>query len=231
MRPRIALWSRTNRRVRVALLALLGLCLIASSSALAGGFFGGNSRDPNPELAAKIVGIEQLVADYVQNVDWGPVSAAPRGVSDPNQIGELFTPHGNFAVLYWNSGHPVPLSWHPASGPSYDHCDNVGPAAVSRFFGGPGLAPRTTTAVHHVITNLQVRVEPSGRRAIVRGSMWISLGQTNSDATGGTITPIWTGRYYGKVRLTSDGWKFDYWAPIVDQPIETAGCYANNKNP
>jgi hypothetical protein len=40
-----------------------------------------------------------------------------------------------------------------------------------------------------------------------------------------------TGRYHGKVRLTSEGWKFDYWAPIVDQPIETAGCYANSKNP
>jgi hypothetical protein len=225
------IWSRRSRRSKIALLALPALCLFAASSAIAGGYFGGSSRDPDPRLAAKIVGIEQLVADYVQDVDWGPIAKAPNGIQAPDEIGSLFTPKGNFALLYWNSGKPVPLSWHPASGPSYDRCDNIGPAAVSRFFGGPGLAPRTTTAVHHVITNLQIKVDPHGQTGTIRGSMWISIGQTNADATGGTITPIWTGRYYGKVRLTNEGWKFDYWAPIVDQPIETAGCFANNKNP
>jgi hypothetical protein len=60
--------------------------------------------------------------------------------------------------------------------------------------------------------------------------MYISLGTTNATKTGGTITPLWTGHYYGRVRLTSQGWKFDYWSPIVDQPIELGGCYANNEN-
>jgi len=226
------IWSRRTARAKVALLALPAICLVAASSALGHGWFQEeSSRDPDPPLAAKIVGIEQLVAEYVHNVDWGPISAAPKGIKEPNAIGSLFTPKGNFALLYWNAGNPVPLSWKPASGPSYDRCDNIGPAAVSRFFGGPGLAPRTTASVHHVITNLQVKVDRGGRTGTVRGSMWISIGTTNAEATGGTITPIWTGRYYGKVRLTGEGWKFDYWAPIVDQPIETAGCFANNKNP
>ena len=219
-----------SARTKLLVLAVTAACLAAAGSAVAG-FFGGSSRDPNPRLAAKIVGIEQLVADYVQDVDWGPASAAPNGIQDPDNVGSLFTPKGNFVVLYWNAGHPSPLQWHPASGPSYDHCDNVGPAAVSRFFGGPGLAPRTTAAVHHQISNLQIKVDPGGKTGTVRGSMWISLGVTNAEVNGGTITPIWTGRYFGKVRLTDQGWKFDYWAPIVDQPIETAGCYANNKNP
>ena len=87
------------------------------------------------------------------------------------------------------------MSWHPASGRSYDHCDNVGPAAVSRFFGGPGTSPRIAPFSHHQVTNLQIQLD--------RG---------------------------GQVRLTSQGWRFDYWAPIVDQPIELAGCYANNEN-
>jgi hypothetical protein len=125
-----------------ALSLLVALVVVSLTSGLAlagGGERGGNSRDPNPELAAKIAGIQQLVADYVQDVDWGPLSDAPNGINDTEAIGDLFAPNGNFRVFFWNSGNPVPLSWHPASGPSYDRCGNVGPEAVARFFGGPGL--------------------------------------------------------------------------------------------
>jgi hypothetical protein len=230
MRSLVAVWRERSRRAKVALLVLPALCLVAASSALATGFFGGNSLNPDPQYAAKIVGIEQLVANYTNDVDWGPISAAPNGISDPDTVGSLFTPKGNFAVLFWNDAHPVPLSWHPASGRSYDHCDNVGPAAVSRFFGGPGTSPRGTPFGHHQITNLQVQLDRGGQTATVRGGMSISLGTTNATKTGGTITPLWTGHYYGRVRLTPQGWKFDYWSPIVDQPIELAGCYANNEN-
>jgi hypothetical protein len=216
--------------MKVALVALPAFCLIGAGSAIATGFFGGNSLNPDPQYAAKIVGIEQLVANYTNDVDWGPISAAPNGISDPDTVGSLFTAKGNFAVLFWNDGHPVPLSWHPASGRSYDHCDNVGPAAVSRFFGGPATSPRKTPFSHHQVTNLQIQLDRGGQTATVRGGMYISLGTTNATKTGGTITPLWTGHYYGRVRLTSQGWRFDYWAPIVDQPIELAGCYANNEN-
>jgi hypothetical protein len=134
----------------------------------------GTRGTQTPELAAKIAGIEQLVADYVQDVDWGPLGDAPFGINDTETIGSLFTPNGNFAVGYWNSGNPVPLSWHPASVPSYDQCNNVGPAAVARFFGGPGLLPRGAVAAHHVITNLQITVNPNGTTVVVRGTQLIT---------------------------------------------------------
>jgi hypothetical protein len=231
MKSLVAVWRGRGRRVKVALIALPAFCLVGAGTAIATGFFGGNSLNPDPQDAAKIVGIEQLVANYTNDVDWGPISAAPNGISDPDTVGSLFTAKGNFAVLFWNDGHPVPLSWHPASGRSYDHCDNVGPAAVSRFFGGPGTSPRKAPFSHHQVTNLQIQLDRGGQTATVRGGMYISLGTTNSTKTGGTITPLWTGHYYGRVRLTPQGWRFDYWAPIVDQPIELAGCYANNENP
>jgi hypothetical protein len=47
--------------------------------------------------------------------------------------------------------------------------------------------------------------------------------------TGGTITPIWTGHYYGRVVLTPAGWRFTLLEPIVDQPINLGNlCAANN---
>src|SRR5437773_12479984 len=122
----------------------LGLILGFVSTSVGIAVAGGQGGGPNPAVAAKIAGIQQLVADYVQFVDWGPQSDVPpnNGVNDTEVIGNLFTENGNFTVYYWNSGNPVPLSWHPATGPSYDGCDNVGPAAVARFFGGPGSFPR-----------------------------------------------------------------------------------------
>jgi hypothetical protein len=159
MRSLVAVWRGRSRLAKVTLVALPAPCLVAARSAIATGFFGGNSLNPDPEYAAKIVGIEQLVANYTNDVDWGPISVAPTGIRDPDTVGSLFTAKGNFAVLFWNDGHPVPLSWHPASGRSYDHCDNVGPAAVSRFFGGPGTSPRTAPFGHHQITNLQIQLD------------------------------------------------------------------------
>ncbi len=37
--------------------------------------------------------------------------------------------------------------------------------------------------------------------------------------------------YYGEVRLTSEGWKFELWEPTEDEPSEIPGCLANNQNP
>jgi SnoaL-like domain len=214
---------------RLYLSLLVGLAVTGMSVGIA--VAGGQGGGPNPALAAKIAGIEQLVADYVQIVDWGPMSEAPNGILDTEAIGDLFTPNGNFTVYYWNSGNPVPLSWHPASGPSYDQCDNVGPAAVARFFGGPGVHPRGPVAGHHVITNLQIQVNPDGVTGIVRGTQTITVGIPNADNTGGTVSTPLTGRYWGLVRLTSNGWKFDWSQPTEDEPSFIPGCLANNQNP
>ena len=80
MRSLVAVWRGRSRRAKVALVAVPALCLLAASSALATGFFGGNSLNPDPQYAAKIVGIEQLVANYTNDVDWGPISGAPNGI-------------------------------------------------------------------------------------------------------------------------------------------------------
>jgi hypothetical protein len=216
---------------RLYLCLLVGLAVTRMSGGIA--VAGGQGAGPNPADAAKIAGIEQLVADYVQFVDWGPQSDVPpnNGVLDTEAIGNLFTENGNFTVYFWNSGNPVPLSWHPASGPSYDRCDNVGPAAVARFFGGPGSFPRGPIAGHHVITNLQITVNPDGVTSIVRGTQTITVGIPNADNTGGTVSVPLSGRYYGLVRLTSNGWKFDWWQPTEDEPSFIPGCLANNQNP
>jgi SnoaL-like protein len=218
------------KNLKTAFVLLFALAVVSLSGSV-GAAGGGNSGGLDPQTAAKISGIEQLVADYVQDVDWGPLSDAPNGINDTETIGNLFTPTGNFAVGYWNSGNPVPLSWHPASGPSYDQCNNVGPAAVARFFGGPGSFPRTSTVGHHVITNLQITVDKDGDTGIVRGTQTITFGTVNSAGNGGTASVVLTGRYYGLVRLTPQGWKFDLWEPIEDQPGEIPGCLANNQNP
>jgi hypothetical protein len=100
------------KALKTSLTLLVAFALVSLNGGLA--VAGENSQNPDPSLAAKIAGIGQLVADYVQDVDWGPLSDAPNGVNDTETIGDLFTPNGNFAVGYWNSGNPVPLSWHPA---------------------------------------------------------------------------------------------------------------------
>jgi hypothetical protein len=219
------------KNLKTAFILLVALAVVSLSGGLGVAGEDGDSGNPDPEVAAKIVGIEQLVADYVQDVDWGPLSDAPNGINDTETIGDLFTSNGNFAVLFWNSGNPVPLSWHPASGPSYDQCNNVGPAAVARFFGGPGSFARGAVAGHHVITNLQITVNPDGRTGVVRGTQLITVGIPNAAGNGGTVSTPLTGRYYGLVRLTSEGWKFDLWEPTEDEPSEIPGCFANNKNP
>jgi hypothetical protein len=54
------------------------------------------------------------------------------------------------------------------------------------------------------------------------------VGLPNESGEGGNV--VWTnsGRYLGKVRLTRQGWKFDYWAPILDIPGPNQGCFVNN---
>jgi hypothetical protein len=126
----------------------------------------------------------------------------------------------------------VPVTWTASDGPgpTYDGCANVGPAAVARAFGG-GDDPLTTKDGHHNINNIQVALDPGGRTATIRGEMDIKSGQPNSAVNGGTITPIWTGHYYGRVVLTSQGWRFTLWEPIVDQPINMGALCAANNSP
>jgi SnoaL-like domain len=86
------------------------------------------------------------------------------------------------------------------------------------LFRGPGSFPRTSTVGHHVITNLQITVDKDGDTGVVRGTQTITFGTVNSAGNGGTASVVLTGRYYGLVRLTPQGWKFDLWEPIEDQP-------------
>jgi hypothetical protein len=216
--------------MKVALVALPIICLIPASTALAVGAFGGeNSLNPTQGQAAKIGGIEQLVATYVADFDEGPIGE--QGTFDPNAIGNLFTPHGNWAIMYWNAGHPKELTWTSADGPGPDYsaCNNIGPAAISRAVGGPATRPLTTTDVHHNINDIQVQLDRGGQTATVRGEMDIFSGQPNKTLNGGTETEIWSGHYFGHVLLTSQGWKFTLWEPIVDQPTNLGSdCAVNN---
>lgn len=220
-------WGSRSARAKVALLVLPIVCLVVASSALATGLLrrADNPLNPSVEDAAKIVGIQQLVATYVADWDWGPVSHPG---TYGRAIGDLFTPKGNWPILYWNAGHPKEVTWTPADGPGPDYsaCNNIGPAAIARAIG---KRPLTTTAFHHNINDIQIVLDPGGKTATVRGEMDIIAGQPNSTLTGGTTIPIWTGHYYGHVRLTKAGWKFELWEPIVDQPINLgADCSVNN---
>jgi hypothetical protein len=224
-----------NLKAGVVLMICAAVVTLSGSMAVAGG---GKSAGIDPATAAKIAGIEQLVADYVQNVDWGPLSyqtnqhGITKGIRDPKAIGNLFTKNGVFNIYYYNAGDPIPLYWHPASGNSYDKCNNVGPDQIAGFFGGPGLFPRGIVNGHHVITNLQIKVNKDGITGLVRATMTITIGTATGTPPDGGTTSFWvTGRYWGRVRLTSDGWKFDEWDPIVDQPVVIQGCFVNNKNP
>jgi hypothetical protein len=51
----------------------------------------------------------------------------------------------------------------------------------------------------------------------------LPFGTVNSAGNGGTASVVLTGRYYGLVRLTPQGWKFDLWEPIEDQPGQIPG--------
>jgi hypothetical protein len=82
-----------------------------------------------------------------------------------------------------------------------------------------------------VITNLQITVNEDGKTGVVRGTQLITVGIPNAAGNGGTVSTPLTGRYYGLVRLTKEGWKFDLWEPIEDEPSEIPGCFANNQNP
>jgi hypothetical protein len=214
----------------VALVALPVLCLVAASSAAAyTGFSSPNSLNPSQQDATKIVGIQQLVATYVADFDEGPIGE--QGTFDPNAIGNLFTAKGNWSINYWNSGHPTEVTWTPADGPGPDYsaCNNIGPAAISAAVGGPATRPLTTTDVHHNINDIQVQLDRGGQTATVRGEMDIFTGQPNKTLNGGTQTEVWSGHYFGHVRLTHQGWKFTLWEPIVDQPTNLGSdCAVNN---
>ena len=227
----VSVWRARSRRVKLALLAVPVVCLVAASSAMAADHWFGHRPNPlNPSVqdAAKIVGVQQLVATYVQDLDWGPSDQL--GFKNTQAIGDLFTPNGNWQIMYWNAGQPVPVTWTAADGPGpdYNGCSNIGPAAVARAFGGQDNR-LTTTDSHHNINNVQVTLDPGGRTATVRGEMDIKSGAPNAAVNGGSINPIWTGHYYGRVVLTNGGWRFQLWEPIVDQPINMGAlCAANN---
>jgi hypothetical protein len=66
------------KNLKTAFILLVALAVVSLSGGLGVAGEDGDSGNPDPEVAAKIVGIEQLVADYVQDVDWGPLSDAPK---------------------------------------------------------------------------------------------------------------------------------------------------------
>ena len=231
MHSLLSIWRARTRRAKLVFLAIPVACLVAASSAMAASHFFNQPPNPlNPSVreATDIVGIQQLVSTYVADLDWGPLNDP--GHLNTQAVGDLFTPNGNWEIMYWNAGHPVPVTWTPADGPGPDYsgCNNIGPAQVAAAFGGADN-PLTTRASHHNINDVQVTLDPGDRSATVRGEMYIASGSPNSTVTGGTITPIWTGHYYGRVVLTSQGWRFTLWQPIVDQPINMGTlCAANN---
>src|SRR5258705_3979611 len=67
-------WKMKNLKTAFVLLFALAVVSLSGSVRAAAGV---NSGGLDPQTAAKISGIEQLVADYVQDVDWGPLSDAP----------------------------------------------------------------------------------------------------------------------------------------------------------
>ena len=203
-----------RRKVSILVFAVLSVVALLAGSAVATGLFQSNNTDPSVKDATAIVGVEQLVSDYTAYADWGPDNIAPNGELNPTAIGNLFTPTGLWQVGYWNGGNPVVCG------------TAVGPAGLQHYWGGPTGAnsPRTPTAGHHNLQNVQVILGPGDKTATVRATQAITVGIPNSTNTSGTASLVLTGRYYGKVVLTSQGWKFQRWFAIEDQPSPTGAA-------
>ena len=149
------------------------------------------------------------ISNYTAYADWGPDNIAPNGELDPNAIGSLFTPNGLWQVGFWNAGSPVVCG------------TAVGPAGVEKYWGTT-VTPRTSSAFHHNLQNVQVMLGPGDTTATVRVTQLISIGTSNSTDTSGTAEVTITGRYYGKVVLTHEGWRFARWFAIEDLPTNTS---------
>jgi hypothetical protein len=192
-------------------LVLFGVVALTTGRALA--FQGNNNNtDPSANDAVAIVGVEQLISNYTAYADWGPDKLAPNGELDPAAIGNLFTPNGLWQVGFWNAGNPVVCG------------TAVGPAGVEKYWGTT-ISARTSAAFHHNLSNVQVMLDPGDRTATVRCTQLISIGIPNSTNTSGTAEVTLTGRYYGKVVLTDEGWKFARWFAIEDQPESPTSAY------
>jgi hypothetical protein len=196
-------------KVRTLVLAVVGVVAIMAGTAMATGMMQNNNTDPNVKDATAITGIEQLVSNYTAYADWGPDGIAPNGELVPSVIGNLFTPTGLWQVGYWNAGNPVVCG------------TAVGPSGLEHYWGGPTGAnsPRSATAGHHNLQNVQVMLDPGDKSATVRATQLISVGSGSPGSNpSGTASVVLTGRYYGKVVLTNQGWKFQRWFAIEDQP-------------
>jgi SnoaL-like domain len=200
--------EQVRLKASILTVAVFVLGAITAGTAVATGMFQGNNTDPRVEEAAAIVGIEQLLSNYTAYADWGPDNIAPKGELVPLVIGNLFTPTGLWQVGYWNAGNPVVCG------------TAVGPVGLEHYWGGPTEADsaRTATGSHHNLQNVQVMLDPGNKSATVRATQAITVGIPNSTNTSGTASLVLTGRYYGKVVLTSQGWKFQRWFAIEDQP-------------
>jgi hypothetical protein len=174
-----------------------------------------NNTDPSVKDAVAIAGIEQLISNYTAYADWGPDNIAPNGELVPEAIASLFTPDGLWQVGFWNAGNPVVCG------------TAVGPEGLEKYWGGENETntPRSSTAGHHNLQNVQVMLDPGDKSATVRCTQLISVGTSNSTNTTGTAAVVLTGRYYGKVVLTDEGWKFARWFAIEDQPYSPTTRY------
>jgi hypothetical protein len=199
-----------NKDIIVALV-VFGVVALTTGRAVAGNHEN-NNTDPSVKDSVAIVGIEQLISNYTAYADWGPDDIAPDGELDPTVIGNLFTPNGLWQVGFWNAGHPVVCG------------TAVGPAGVEKYWGTT-VSSRTSLAFHHNLQNVQVMLDRGDRSATVRVTQLISIGTPNSTNTSGTAAVSLTGRYYGKVVLTDEGWKFARWFAIEDQPESPSSAY------
>jgi SnoaL-like domain len=193
-------------------LVVFGVVALTAGRAVATERDNNNNTDPSVKDAVAIVGIEQLISNYTAYADWGPDDIAPDGELDPTVIGNLFTPNGLWQVGFWNAGKPVVCG------------TAVGPAGVEKYWGTT-VSARTSAAFHHNLQNVQVMLDPGDRTATVRCTQLISIGTPNSTNTSGTAAVTLTGRYYGKVVLTDEGWKFARWFAIEDQPESPSSAY------
>ena len=193
-------------------LVVFGVVALTAGRAVATERDNNNNTDPSVKDAVAIVGIEQLISNYTAYADWGPDDIAPDGELDPTVIGNLFTPNGLWQVGFWNAGKPVVCG------------TAVGPAGVEKYWGTT-VSARTSAAFHHNLQNVQVMLDPGDRTATVRCTQLISVGIPNSTNTSGTAEVVLTGRYYGKVVLTDEGWKFARWFAIEDQPESPSSAY------
>lgn len=195
-------------------LVVFGVVALTAGAAVATEMFQGNKNNTDPSVkdAVAIVGVEQLISNYTAYADWGPDDIAPDGELDPTVIGNLFTPNGLWQVGFWNAGKPVVCG------------TAVGPAGVEKYWGTT-VSARTSAAFHHNLQNVQVMLDPGDRTATVRCTQLISIGTPNSTNTSGTAAVTLTGRYYGKVVLTDEGWKFARWFAIEDQPESPSSAY------